>query len=740
MSIIIKEESSAGAQTPASGKTTIFVDSADGKLKRKDDTSTVTDIEAAASGVTSFEGRAGVVVAAAGDYTASEVTNVPAGDITAITVQAAINELDTEKAPAAHVGAGGVSEHPVADGSTAGFMSPSDKTKLDGVASGATANDTDANLKNRANHTGTQAASTISDFDTVADARVTAGILTHVGLSDPHPGYAVDADVTAAQAFAAARGNHTGSQTASTISDFTAASKAATVQDAISNGITDVAPSQNAVFDALAGKSNTGHTHVVADITDYATSQDLKADIAGDTFTGPVAIEGDSNGTGYLNLKAQNTNPASPASGVTLFANVDERLTIKGQSGFAATIDKSLLTQDRFFTLPDADGELLQDPMSTIGDMIYRDGSNVTTRLPVGANGYLLRGMGGVPVWEEENLEQDFGDGSDGNLTVTGALTLTDNTYYDTLTVGAGAVINTDGYQLYCKVLDLSNAPAGSITRSGNAGTNVAANAGGAGGSAFTARVLATNAAGGSGAAGQTNAGVQGAAGGAISIGNGGSGGASGTSGAGGTGIAANGISGGAVATNMKYGRFEYQFIRGVTSVSGGAGGRGGNSGGGDGANSSRGGGGGGAGGAVLAIYAGTIITSGSTPSGVIVAKGGQGGRNTNAPAAGNVGGSSGAGGGGGGYIYLTYIKKQGVSVSNLIDASGGNGGDGSNGLGTGIGGNGGQGGTGGRIQIYNVTTGAGSLTIGAAGNAGTTGSGVTAGVGGTGGACVVSL
>lgn len=39
-----------------------------------------------------------------------------------------------------------------------------DGTKLDGIATAATANDTDANLKNRANHTGTQASSTISDF------------------------------------------------------------------------------------------------------------------------------------------------------------------------------------------------------------------------------------------------------------------------------------------------------------------------------------------------------------------------------------------------------------------------------------------------------------------------------------------------------------------------------------------------------------------------------------------------
>lgn len=48
-------------------------------------------------------------------------------------------------------------------------------TKLSGIATGATANDTDANLKNRANHTGTQLAATISDFNAAADARVALG-------------------------------------------------------------------------------------------------------------------------------------------------------------------------------------------------------------------------------------------------------------------------------------------------------------------------------------------------------------------------------------------------------------------------------------------------------------------------------------------------------------------------------------------------------------------------------------
>ncbi|ASD50467.1 hypothetical protein FDI24_gp185 [Acidovorax phage ACP17] len=43
-----------------------------------------------------------------------------------------------------------------------GLMSAADKTKLNGVAAGATVNSTDAQLRNRATHTGTQGISTIS--------------------------------------------------------------------------------------------------------------------------------------------------------------------------------------------------------------------------------------------------------------------------------------------------------------------------------------------------------------------------------------------------------------------------------------------------------------------------------------------------------------------------------------------------------------------------------------------------
>ena len=56
----------------------------------------------------------------------------------------------------------------MSDGTTKKAFLATERTKLSGIATAATANDTDANLKNRANHTGTQTLSTISDAGTAA--------------------------------------------------------------------------------------------------------------------------------------------------------------------------------------------------------------------------------------------------------------------------------------------------------------------------------------------------------------------------------------------------------------------------------------------------------------------------------------------------------------------------------------------------------------------------------------------
>ncbi len=80
---------------------------------------------------------------------------------------------------------------------TASFTS-ADETKLDGIATGATANSSDATLLARANHTGTQAMSTISDagalatLDTVDTAQIDDDAVTAAKLADTY----VETDTT----------------------------------------------------------------------------------------------------------------------------------------------------------------------------------------------------------------------------------------------------------------------------------------------------------------------------------------------------------------------------------------------------------------------------------------------------------------------------------------------------------------------------------------------------------------
>lgn len=54
----------------------------------------------------------------------------------------------------------------------------------------------------------------------------------------------------------------------------------AVVADEINDGVTTAGPSQNAVFDALADKASSSHTHVSADITDASTGGNGSADAA----------------------------------------------------------------------------------------------------------------------------------------------------------------------------------------------------------------------------------------------------------------------------------------------------------------------------------------------------------------------------------------------------------------------------------------------------------------------------
>ncbi len=111
--------------------------------------------------VDSVFGRIGAVVAASGDYTFAQIGSKP-------TTLAGYSISDA--APLSHVGAG-TTAHAAATSLAAGFMTAAQVTKLDGIPANATANSSDATLLARANHTGSQAISTVSGLQAALDAK-----------------------------------------------------------------------------------------------------------------------------------------------------------------------------------------------------------------------------------------------------------------------------------------------------------------------------------------------------------------------------------------------------------------------------------------------------------------------------------------------------------------------------------------------------------------------------------------
>ena len=88
--------------------------------------------------------------------------------------------------------------HADATTSASGLMSGADKTKLNGIATGATANATDAQLRDRATHTGSQAISTVTGLQTALDGKADNNVtLTDVAGTPTLP--ATDAEPVASR-------------------------------------------------------------------------------------------------------------------------------------------------------------------------------------------------------------------------------------------------------------------------------------------------------------------------------------------------------------------------------------------------------------------------------------------------------------------------------------------------------------------------------------------------------------
>lgn len=334
-----------------------------------------------------------------------------------------------------------------------------------------------------------------------------------------------------------------------------------------------------------------------------------------------------------------------------------------------------------------------------------------------------------------------FGDGSDGDLTLTTTLSLTRDMFYNNLTIsGATGVLATNGYRVFVAgTLDVTGAVANAISH--NTSTGVAAPGSGS-------VTVVTGAAGATdttpGPLGGTS-GTSGGNGGSTS----GSGGSNGTAYANTTSVFPNGFytapSGnngspatgtppvgaggvGGASTNPTLTFPARRAWVDWTPLAAGkllsaAPGLGGGGGGGHASGGGGGGGGGGAGCYGLAIYANTINRSAGTAVGFINMVGGAGGAGGSVPA--GTGGKGGGGTGGqGGFVYIVYGTLTGTSKAGAIKSTGGQGGS------HGSGGNqGATGGHSGAVVLINLGAGTISYTAPVAGSSG----GVpTGGAGGT--------
>jgi hypothetical protein len=356
-------------------------------------------------------------------------------------------------------------------------------------------------------------------------------------------------------------------------------------------------------------------------------------------------------------------------------------------------------------------------PTTTKGDLLVDNGTNVI-RLAVGTDTHVLTAdsaqVAGIK-WAASNSGLPdiflFGDGSDGDVTVSGALSLARDMYYNNLTISSGAAITTNGYRVFVKAtLDITASPAGWITSGGG-------NASGQ--TAGTAPAAGTVGAGGTGATGAATVNVTGAVG---TIGD-----AGGNGGNGGLRGLAGGAAGGTTtSTALNVRRIAVDLLKSGAAILGGSGGTGGSSG-------NTVGGGGGGGGGVIAIFANTISRGGSTTANGATTNGGNGGNASN----GSTNGGGGGGGGGGGWIYVVYKTLSGSTATNLFQSNGGTGGNGGTST---NGGYGGTGGSGGRVTLVDITNNTVTVSTGSAASAGGNPSGGTGGTGSSGGTLQVSL
>jgi hypothetical protein len=185
--------------------------------------------------------------------------------------------------------------------SLAGVMTGADKTKLNGITTGATANSSDATLLARANHTGTQLASTISNFDTEV----------------------ANNSAVAANTAKVSNATHTGDVTGDTA--LTIANGAVTTAKIASGAVTATQIQVNAVGQAAMQNDSIGTNELINDAVTFAKMQNINtAKVIGRTTAG----NGDPEEVSILDEDTMTSNSATAlATQQSIKAYVDSQVT-----------------------------------------------------------------------------------------------------------------------------------------------------------------------------------------------------------------------------------------------------------------------------------------------------------------------------------------------------------------------------------------------------------------------------